>query len=307
MSTIQTIREHDVQSLWIPQANSHKGQNGRLLLIGGSHFFHAASLWALTAASRLVDLVHYASVPENNQIVQEAKTEFRNGMVVPRQDIERYILEDDVILIGPGMVRKEQTEASLQIVSSSFAEIIQMTDEGLQTEMLTNYLLKTYPYKQWVIDAGALQMVDVRYIPHHAILTPHASEFEQLLTRLTSAGLVTRTMTTIEENLLLAAQTLKAVILLKGTSDVIGDGTTGQLFRVEGGNAGMTKGGTGDILAGLVAGLAAKNDAVTAAYAGSFFNKRAGDELFQKVGYVYNASDVAAQLPYTMKQYMKYI
>lgn len=36
-------------------AASHKGQNGRLLVIGGSHLFHAASLWALQVASRIVD------------------------------------------------------------------------------------------------------------------------------------------------------------------------------------------------------------------------------------------------------------
>ena len=68
-----------VRRLRLPANSSHKGQNGRLLIIGGSRLFHSASLWALEVSSRIVDLVHYASVEENNDIVRRLKTEFRNG------------------------------------------------------------------------------------------------------------------------------------------------------------------------------------------------------------------------------------
>ncbi|MBI3342977.1 hypothetical protein HY032_02380, partial [Candidatus Gottesmanbacteria bacterium] len=107
---MNTLTIHDLQRLYVPPRESHKGQNGRLLVIGGSHLFHAASLWALTVASRIVDLVHYSSVPENNEIVQKAKEEFRNGIVVRREDLDLYIEEDDCILIGPGMERTSDTE-----------------------------------------------------------------------------------------------------------------------------------------------------------------------------------------------------
>ena len=56
-------------------------------------------------------MVFYSSVPENNQIVHELKKEFRNGIIVARNDIESYIDEADCILIGPGM---ERTEKALQ-------------------------------------------------------------------------------------------------------------------------------------------------------------------------------------------------
>src|SRR3990167_5881158 len=98
-----------LKKLYIPPPDSHKGQNGKLLLIGGSKLFHAASLWALKVASRIVDLVHYASIPENNEIVKQVKAEFRDGIVIPRDQIESYIEEDDCILIGPGMERNEET------------------------------------------------------------------------------------------------------------------------------------------------------------------------------------------------------
>src|SRR6266700_5560687 len=95
----------NLKKLYIPPPDSHKGVNGKLMVIGGSHLFHAASLWALQVSSRIVDMVFYSSVPENNQIVAEAKKEFRNGIVVPREQIEDYIQEADAVLIGPGMLR----------------------------------------------------------------------------------------------------------------------------------------------------------------------------------------------------------
>ncbi len=64
----------------------------------------------------------------------------------------------------------------------------------------------------------------------------------------------------------------------------------------------MTKGGTGDVLAGLVAALACNNDLWLAATAGSFINKKAGESLFKKVGYYFNASDLAEEIPKVMNQ-----
>src|SRR5947209_19821753 len=94
-----------LKQLYIPSPSSHKGENGKVLVIGGSHLFHAASLWALSIASKIVDMVFYSSVPENNEIVKQAKEEFRNGIVIRREHIDDYIQEADSILIGPGIPR----------------------------------------------------------------------------------------------------------------------------------------------------------------------------------------------------------
>ncbi len=259
---MKSVTVDDLNQLYLPSSGSHKGQNGRLLIIGGSHLFHAASLWALTVASRIVDLVHYSSVPENNELVAKAKEEFRNGIVVARSDLDAYIEEDDCILIGPGMERNEETEA------------------------LTNTLLKKYPNKQWVIDAGALQMLDLAVIPNHAILTPHHGEFERLFGK---------------QEVPAAAKKYNCLVLLKGEKDIVCDGE-GECRIIEGGNAGMTKGGTGDVLAGLIAALACKNDPFLATIAGSFINKCAGDALYKTVGPYFNATDLANQIPKTMKE-----
>src|SRR5258708_11341077 len=105
-----SFNSDELKKLYVPLPDSHKGQNGKLMVIGGSHLFHAASLWALTIASRIVDMVFYSSVPENNSIVEELKKEFRNGIIVRRDDSESYIEESDAVLIGPGMLRAEHKE-----------------------------------------------------------------------------------------------------------------------------------------------------------------------------------------------------
>jgi len=68
----------------------------------------------------------------------------------------------------------------------------------------------------------------------------------------------------------------------------------------------MTKGGTGDVLAGLIASLYCKNSAFLSGCAGSFINKRAGDELYKRVGSYFNASDLAEEIPYVMKNFLDF-
>src|SRR3989344_5541354 len=234
-----------LKKLYIPSPSSHKGQNGKLLIIGGSKLFHAASLWSLNIASRIVDMVFYSSVPENNEIVNKAKQEFRNGIVVRRDQIEAYIEEADCVLIGPGLPRKVGQEIG---------------DDD--TKELTERLLKKYPHKRWVIDGGSLQAIDPSFIPKDAILTPHQGEFETLFKVKSQNSKVDGE--TVQE----MARKYNCTILLKGQEDIVC--IPKECVRVSGGNAGMTKGGTGDVLAGLVAALYCKNDAFLSASAGSY-------------------------------------
>src|SRR3990167_7687545 len=152
-----------LKSLYRPAPGSHKGQNGKLLIIGGSQLFHAASLWALTVASRIVDMVFYSSVEINNRIVESLKAEFRNGIVVPRSKVENYIREADCILIGPGLPRAEGLEEG---------------DDN--TKELTERMFAAYPDKKLVVDGGSLQVIQPEVLPKTAIVTPHQGEFKKL-------------------------------------------------------------------------------------------------------------------------------
>lgn len=268
---MKAFNAEDLKKLYIPSSDSHKGQNGKLLVIGGSKLFHAASLWPLEIASKVVDMVFYSSIPENNQIVEKLKEQWRNGIVVPREKIDQYIEEADVVLIGPGMPREEGLEVG---------------DDD--TKKLTERLLLEYKEKKWVIDGGSLQVISPEVLPKNCIVTPHHGEFEKLFG-------VKPTPETVSQ----MAKKYACVILLKGEIDIVSSPI--ESVEIVGGNAGMTKGGTGDVLAGLVAALYCKNDAFLAARAGSYLNKKAGERLFEKVEYYFNASDLVAEIPRVMK------
>jgi hydroxyethylthiazole kinase-like uncharacterized protein yjeF len=275
---MQPFNPDRLKDLYIPPADSHKGQNGKVMVIGGSRLFHAASLWALEVASKIVDMVYYASVTENNDIVQQAKEQFRNGIVIPRTKIEAYMQEADSILIGPGLPRLDGQEPG---------------DDD--TQKLTEKLLSAYPHKKWVIDGGSLQMMNPELIPPHAILTPHAREFETLISHsaLAPQPITDSTPTGF-------ATHYNCIVVLKGATDIIA--STDETVAISGGNAGMTKGGTGDVLAGLIAALYAKNPAFLSASGGSYINKRASEKLATEAGYWYNATDLAREIPHILKE-----
>ena len=276
-----------LKQLYRPESDSHKGQNGKVLLIAGSKLFHAASIWPLTVLSRIVDMVFYASTSENNEIVAKMKEQFLNGIVIPREKIDDYIKESDCILIGPGLPR----------------------DGGQQegdddTKILTESLLTKYKDKKWVIDGGSLQTIDPEVLlglEQMPILTPHQREFEILKSRIKNQELRIKVENiSLEEQVEVFAREYNCVVLLKGEKDIVSSPT--ETVVISGGNAVMTKGGTGDVLAGLVAALYSKNDAFVSACAASYINKKTGESLFQRVGIYFNASDLADEIPKVMRE-----
>lgn len=298
---LDTAKRNSVQEylpkISIPASQSHKGQNGKLLIIGGSELFHAASLWAAEIACHFVDIVHYVSVPENEKIFQQLKLVFRNGMIINHIDIDWYLKEDDAILIGPGMVRGElpvqlQSKTTLQ-------NIFSLKNDAYTTFFATQLLIQQYADKKVVFDAGSLQMMDPIWLKEMRttpIITPHEIEFEKLFNQ-SVHGLSEQEKAEIVQQKSLE---YKCVILLKSIIDIVSDGTRTQIIR--GGNAGLTKGGSGDILAGLVAALFTKTDAFTAATIGSFLLKTTADELFLTKGYWYSMSDLIQKIPEILKK-----
>lgn len=264
---MKVITQENLKDLYKPPKNSHKGQNGKLTIIGGSHLFHGASLWALKIASRIVDMVYYSSIPENNQIAQKLKSEIYDFICVPRKQVGDYIEESDAVLLGPGLMREKETTT------------------------LTKKLLFQFPHKKWVIDAGSLQMMEAEWLKKlpQVIITPHQKEFQRLFNLRRGAVPAPAAM----------AKQYGCIIVLKGPTDIICSPTECVINTT--GNQGMTKGGTGDCLAGLIAALACKNDLFLASAAGTFINGYAGDQLYQKVGPYFNASDLCDQIPKTMK------
>ncbi|KKQ02217.1 MAG: Carbohydrate kinase, YjeF related protein [Candidatus Roizmanbacteria bacterium GW2011_GWA2_36_23] len=282
----------------LPKPNSHKGQNGRVLVIGGSKLFHAASIWAAEVASYFVDIVHYCSTKENEKVFLSLKSKFLNGIIVPQKELPFYVEEDDAILIGPGMVRKEKIVSSIQYPVCGIDDLLNIKDEADYTYYLTKYLIDNFPDKKFVFDAGALQMMDAEWLHKlqtKPIITPHLKEFETIFG-------VSIMRSSVKEKILCVKQTAKkynSVIVLKAINDIISDGD--DVYVIQGGNAGLTKGGTGDILAGLNLGLYSKNSPLVSAVISSYLLKSTAERLFKEKGYWYNISDIIKALPQQLK------
>lgn len=270
-----TIKPY-IQRIKMPQSVSHKGQNGKVLVIGGSTLFHGAVLWAAEAASHIVDMVHVASTEENNEIIRAIKTMWQTGMVISQKDILQYAQEDNVILIGNGMMR--------------------IGNEGEFTRKIVLDLISQFSNTQFVFDAGAIQTMDKEWLKHlhkKAIITPHQKEFQTLF------DIDLHNLSMEEKELVVAQKAMEynCIILLKAIDDIVSNGV--QTVKIIGGNAGLTKGGTGDILAGLVAGMCATSDPFSSAVTASFLLKKTSEELFNIKGYWYTAKDILVQFPAT--------
>jgi NAD(P)H-hydrate epimerase len=276
---MQQITKDIFKNLYRPAVDSHKGQNGKLTIIGGSKLFHGASLWSLKVASRIVDMVFYSTVLENEILTQKLKAEVYDFICVPRIKIQEYIDQSDAVLIGPGLVRGDTGTG----------------ESGEETKKLTETLLKKFPEKKWIIDAGSLQVMNPEWLKSlkQAVITPHQGEFKMLFGIDPTQDLVSQ-----------KAKKYGCTIVLKGQQDIIC--SPSQCAYDSQGNPGMTKGGTGDVLAGLIAALACKNDLFLASCAGVFTQGLVANHLFTKVGPYFNASDVCAEIPVTLKELMGY-
>ena len=250
--------------------DSHKGENGKVAIIGGSRHMHGAPLLAALAVEATgVDLVYVCLPACHKDTAKAAGLNFqvypfqRNDLsAIDREPILELLATMDSAVIGPGIAR---TSESIAVVGDIVAEA-------------TCTL---------VLDATALQPDTLEKVRgKNAILTPHLGELERM-------GLTPEKITT-------TASDTGATILLKGSTDRIA-GTDGTMKEISGGNAGLTVGGTGDALAGIVAGLVAqKQEPLAACEQASSIIKQAGDELSKDVGYAYTATDVVRKIPYLL-------
>lgn len=255
---MQTISQAVLSKLYKPSLYSHKGQNGRVLVIAGSEKYHGALLMAVQTLSRVVDMVYVYS-PANIKLVEQLKSEISVFINILPGELWETVELADSILIGPGL------------------------DEDKNTKKILNKILTKYDNKTIIVDATALWLVDPLLLHPNCVVTPHSREFEQVFN-----------CDHTPDNVLKMAKYYQCVVVLKGKYDYVSDGK--EIFENQTGNVGMTKGGTGDVVSGLIAGLAAKNDVLTSALAGIYLTGLAGDKLYEKFSTFYNAEDVIKSL-----------
>jgi ADP-dependent NAD(P)H-hydrate dehydratase / NAD(P)H-hydrate epimerase len=239
----------------LPKRNpkSHKGDNGKLLIIGGSKdYVGAIALAGLAALRTGVDWVTIATLEKvgwaincltPDLVVKKLKSWNVNKLLTLEKDFS-------AVLIGNGI--NKQT-------------------------WIKNYIKKSK--RPLIIDADAIKSINLQDIDN-ALLTPHQGEFDILL----------KNSKLNKKNY--KKQLKNNIILLKGKIDNII--TKSKTLYNKTGNPGMTKAGTGDVLAGLAAGFKAqglsnKQSAINASY----INGALGDlQLKKKKGYFFIASDL---------------
>lgn len=271
--------------LYKPRADVRKGENGQVMIIGGSKLFHGAPLLSLKVASRIVDMVFFSSPePSVGRVAENLKSKLFSFIWVPWGEVGEYIKKSDAVLIGPGLMRYYSESKRVKEQESK-----KVYDEaGKRSKEITEKLLSQFPNKQWVIDAGSLQVMDPKFIPKKAILTPNKKEYQMLFGKNKPEEM---------------ARKYQCIIMAKNKETVVCSPERCQ--QIEGRDVGMTKGGIGDVLAGLVVALAAKNPPFLAACAASFITKKAADELYKKVGLAYNTDDLAEKIPEVLGEYWR--
>jgi len=266
---------------------SHKGDFGRLLVIGGSETFSGApALVALAALRTGIDLVyvaapvkaaHVISSMSPNLITVKLDGEHLNTANIPL--LKKFVQSVDAVVVGPGLGLHAETKDSVK------SAIDAVENAG----------------KPMLLDADGLKAFAgfKRSLKVPSVLTPHAGEYALLASGKfpeDTAERISRVQKTAAE--------LNAVVLLKGSVDIICDGQ--RCKRNFTGNPGMTVGGTGDVLSGIIgAFLAQQADPFEAAVAGAFVNGAAADLVYEEKGYHMVSTDLLDWIPMVLENAVK--
>lgn len=267
------------------EPNSHKGDNGKLLIIGGSAEYYGAPILAGLGALRAgVDLV-YLYVPECNFEVTRATCpdfivrKYTSEYFSPRaaSAIIEFGKTCDAVLIGPGIGNRESViEGTLEILKG-----LHLPTVIDSSSMIALKKIKKYPLEQDIL------------------ITPHRNEFTNLVDRDIDVKESDPKSMVLLRSL---AMDLHLNIILKGREDLIVS-DEGDIAKNLTGNSGMTVGGTGDVLAGVAGGLIAqKNSTFVSAQIAAFLTGTSGDEAFKEYGNGLTASDVAENIGRVLKK-----
>ncbi len=272
--------------------NSHKGQNGRLLIIGGgSKYSGAPGLAGLAALRSGVDLVTVAVPGEASQVVSSFSPDlithslegdnFRKSDV---EEIENFVKRSGAVLLGPGLGKKPETR------------------DGVLK--LLDLLIEEYSEKPVLLDADGLKIASNRQDllgEGNFVLTPHSGEFE-IVTGTTLPDDFQGRIRRVEE----MAIEMNSHIVLKGHLDICANPDGNHLIN-DTGNPGMTVGGTGDVLAGVIGSyISRSSNLFEACAAGTFITGLAGDICEEDLGYGFTATDVKDKIPYALKESKEY-
>lgn len=264
---------------------SRKGDNGKVLVLGGNYLYHGAPILSSIAALRTGSDLVYTCVPKINVMATRAYSP--NLIVVPLVDVKLTRGSVQKLL---GIIPKELDSATIGM------------GLGIQDREAIKILIRSLLDRAVMLSLDASCLVpeilpDIK--DKKVVVTPHAGEFRRLFGELPPDNVKLRTRM-VEKY----AKENGVTILLKGPTDIVSDGN--QTYLNPKNITAMTVGGTGDVLSGVVAAMLAKNrNPIQAASAAVFVNGKAGYMAQKKYGLHIVATDLLDFIPFAMKPFDK--
>jgi hydroxyethylthiazole kinase-like uncharacterized protein yjeF len=294
---VYLIEPEDVLD-WLPDRDPemHKGDRGRLLVVGGSAGLTGAVTLACGAAVRAGAGLVTAGVPLSLNDVLEAK--LTEAMTLPLPELEARALSRDAfdsiaifqpgrltaLAVGPGMGRHGSTQALVRRI---------LREIDLPTVLDADGIFAF---------AGEPDLLRSSAAGSRLVITPHAGEFAALTGE--DSGAVAAHRFELAASW---AKRLGVVIVLKGAPTVIADPETGVVHVNPTGSEALATGGTGDVLTGLIAGLLAQGvEPVEAAALGVYLHGWTADFIVESWGSQYGliAGDLVEAFPQALGAFL---
>lgn len=277
-SAYQLIEPQDIRLPNVSQI-AHKGMRGRCTIIAGGYGRMGAAILAASAALRSgIGLLNTQVCKHCVDIIQNTLPESLIAVDEHEYELGQYLgyEEQDVIAFGPAVGFADKTKKLL--------------------EMLLNQ------YKgQLVLDADAITMLAnhkflLSLLPENTVLTPHIGEFDRLVGKQDNHFLRLAQLQQF-------AKTYKCIVVLKGKYTAIAD-SKGNLYFNATGNNGLAKGGSGDVLTGMIAGLAPQyKNPLETVKAAVYLHGLSADLLAANTSKMYmNSSDLVKNLHFAQKK-----
>lgn len=280
---IKELNHVDVLRL-LPNRNpdSHKGDYGKILLLCGSRGYTGAAALAAMGALRCGAGLVYVGVPESIYAIEAVKLTEPVVFPLPDKDgmlstqalhkITQMLPNMDAVLIGPGLGQSEGTFAVVKTVLEQYPGTVVIDADGIN------------------VIVGHIDLLRGRTAP--TILTPHVGEFCRI------SGQACKDRITAAAKF---AADNQVILLLKGHRTIITDGS--DYYVNQTGNPGMAVGGSGDVLAGMIAALLGQGVApLQAAACGAWLHGAAGDICEKEIGqYGMLPTDMLQVLPRLLK------
>lgn len=245
---------------------------GAVVLAGIAALRAGAGKLQIATCRSIAPLVGIA-VPESLSIGLD---ETSDGCIDASADrtVAPYVDQCSALLIGPGTTPKDAT--------NEFVRRVIVSNESTPT----------------IVDAGALTFLKENTTAFHhlggdAIITPHAKEMSAI------TGIDEKQISADPASICVAsAAKLECVVALKGSRTFIAT-PKGDLYRYESGDVGLATSGSGDTLAGVIAGLVARGaNPLTATLWGVYLHGAAGNALAKRIGRIgYLARELLDEIP----------